>query len=113
MYKYRNNLKLFIFWGVICLLANVVCTASTPYDGDQSFWVGWVQQLIDGGFGGFKKEARVESNCSPLPPSVDKLSSMKWIVMPKSFNSIRVLKRSSFFRHSAFMEDARMRSMLP
>ncbi len=54
MYKYRNNLKLFIFWGVICLLANVVCTASTPYDGDQSFWVGWVQQLIDGGFGGFK-----------------------------------------------------------
>lgn len=47
-------MKLFIFWGTICLLANVVCTASTPYDGDQSFWVGWVQQLMDGGFGGFK-----------------------------------------------------------
>ena len=54
MYNYRNNLKLFILWGTICLLANVICTASTPYDGDQSFWVGWVQQLIDGGFGGFK-----------------------------------------------------------
>ena len=53
MYKFRNNLKLFILWGTICLLANVICTASTPYDGDQSFWVGWVRQLMDGGFGGF------------------------------------------------------------
>lgn len=54
MYKYRNNLKLFIFWGVACVLANVICTAGSAYDGDQSFWVGWTRQLIDGGFGGFK-----------------------------------------------------------
>lgn len=54
IYKYRNNLKLFVIWGIACLLANVICTAFTAYDGDQSFWVGWTQQLMDGGFGGFK-----------------------------------------------------------
>ena len=54
MYKYRNNLKLFIFWGIVCVLANVICSVGSAYDGDQSFWVGWTQQLIDGGFGGFK-----------------------------------------------------------
>ena len=53
MYKYRNNLKLFIFWGIICLLANVVCTAGSAYDGDQGYWSGWVQQLMNKGFGGF------------------------------------------------------------
>ena len=53
MYKYRNNLKLFIFWGVICLFANVICTAANSYDGDQGYWAGWVQQLMDKGFGGF------------------------------------------------------------
>lgn len=53
MYKYRNNLKLFLFWGIICLLANIVCTAGSAYDGDQGYWAGWVQQLMDRGFGGF------------------------------------------------------------
>lgn len=53
MYKYRNNLKLFVFWGIICLLANVLCTAAASYDGDQGYWAGWVQQLVDKGFGGF------------------------------------------------------------
>ena len=54
LYKYRNNLKLFVFWGIVCVLANVICSAGSAYDGDQSFWVGWTRQLIDGGFGGFK-----------------------------------------------------------
>ena len=40
MYKYRNNLKLFLFWGIICLLANIVCTAGSAYDGDQGYWAG-------------------------------------------------------------------------
>ena len=53
MYKYRNNLKLFLFWGIFCLLANIVCTAGSAYDGDQGYWAGWVQQLMDRGFGGF------------------------------------------------------------
>lgn len=53
MYKYRNNLKLFLFWGIVCLLANVICTAGAAYDGDQGYWAGWVQQLMDRGFGGF------------------------------------------------------------
>lgn len=53
MYKYRNNLKLFLLWGMLCLLANVVCTAGSAYDGDQGYWAGWVQQLIDKGIGGF------------------------------------------------------------
>ena len=39
---------------MICLLANILCTYAEGYDGDQSFWVGWTQQLVDGGFGNFK-----------------------------------------------------------
>jgi len=60
MYKYHNNLKLFLLWGIVCLLANVVCSAGSAYDGDQGYWVGWIQQLMDKGFGGF------EGNYPPL-----------------------------------------------
>lgn len=49
-----TNLRTFLFWGIICVVANLFCTLSAPYDGDQSFWVGWVQSLIDGGLGNFR-----------------------------------------------------------
>lgn len=50
----RNTRNTFVFWGLVCLLANILCTYAEGYDGDQSFWVGWTQQLVDGGFGNFK-----------------------------------------------------------
>ena len=50
----KRNVNTFVFWGIICLLANILCTFADGYDGDQSFWVGWTQQLVDGGFGNFK-----------------------------------------------------------
>ena len=50
----KRNVNTFVFWGMICLLANILCTYAEGYDGDQSFWVGWTQQLVDGGFGNFK-----------------------------------------------------------
>ena len=50
----KRNVNTFVFWGVICLLANILCTYAEGYDGDQSFWVGWTQQLVDGGFGNFR-----------------------------------------------------------
>lgn len=49
-----SNLKTFVFWGLICVVANLFCTLSAPYDGDQSFWVGWVQSLIDDGLANFR-----------------------------------------------------------
>ena len=49
-----SNLKTFVFWGLICVVANLFCTLSAPYDGDQSFWVGWVQSLMDGGLANFR-----------------------------------------------------------
>lgn len=54
MYKYAKDVKFFLLWGTVCVLANLLCTFGNSYDGDQSFWVGWVQQLMDGGFGNFK-----------------------------------------------------------
>ena len=54
MYRYRDNLKMFILWGTVCVVVNILCSFGSSYDGDQSFWVGWVQQLIEGGFGNFK-----------------------------------------------------------
>lgn len=54
MYRYAKDVKVFLLWGTLCILANLICTLGSAYDGDQSFWVGWVQQLIDGGFGNFK-----------------------------------------------------------
>lgn len=50
----KRNVNTFVFWGIICLLANILCTYADGYDGDQSFWAGWTQQLVDGGFGNFK-----------------------------------------------------------
>ena len=47
-------MKTFVFWGLICVVANLFCTLSAPYDGDQSFWVGWVQSLMDGGLANFR-----------------------------------------------------------
>ena len=83
MYKYRSNLKLFLFWGTLCLLANIICTFAKPYDGDQSFWAGWIQQLIDKGFGGF------EGNYPPLYVFwlwvVAKIHSIFGIVVGKTF----------------------------
>lgn len=49
-----SNLKTFVFWGIICVIANLFCTLSAPYDGDQSYWVGWVQSLIDSGLSNFR-----------------------------------------------------------
>ena len=54
MYKYAKDAKFFLLWGSLCVLANILLTFGSSYDGDQSFWVGWVQQLMDGGFGNFK-----------------------------------------------------------
>lgn len=50
----RNTRNTFVFWGLICLLANILCTYAEGYDGDQSFWAGWSHQLVNGGFGNFK-----------------------------------------------------------
>ena len=47
MYRYAKDVKVFLLWGTLCILANLICTLGSAYDGDQSFWVGWVQQLID------------------------------------------------------------------
>lgn len=49
-----SNLKTFVFWGLICVVANLFCTLSAPYDGDQSFWVGWVQSIKDAGLANFR-----------------------------------------------------------
>lgn len=49
-----NQTRTFIFWGIVCVIANLFCTLSAPYDGDQSYWVGWVQSLMDGGFENFR-----------------------------------------------------------
>ncbi len=54
LYRYRNNLKTFLLWGTLCLLANILCSAGTAYDGDQGYWADWVKQLMNDGFGGFK-----------------------------------------------------------
>lgn len=54
MWNSSKNVRLFVTWGVLCVIVNVLCTYASAYDGDQSFWVGWVQQLMDHGFGGFK-----------------------------------------------------------
>lgn len=51
--KCQGDFRLFLFWGTLCIFANVICTASTSYDGDQGYWSGWVQQLMNRGFGGF------------------------------------------------------------
>lgn len=48
------NLKTFVFWGLICVIANLFCTLSAPYDGDQGYWVGWVQSLMDNGIAKFR-----------------------------------------------------------
>lgn len=51
--KYKENRKLFVFWGLLCVLANFLCSFGLPYDGDQSYWAGWVQSIVDGGMGNF------------------------------------------------------------
>lgn len=48
-----SNLKTFVFWGLVCVVANLFCTLSAPYDGDQSYWVGWVQSLSKDGIAKF------------------------------------------------------------
>ncbi len=48
--KYEKNKKLFIFWALLCVAANILCSFGEPYDGDQSYWAGWIQQIVDGGF---------------------------------------------------------------
>ena len=32
MYKYRDNLRLFLFWGVICAVANILCTFASAFE---------------------------------------------------------------------------------
>ena len=49
-----TNIRTFVLWGFICVIANLFCTLSSAYDGDQSFWLGWIQSLIDSGVGGFR-----------------------------------------------------------
>lgn len=49
-----SNLKTFVFWGIVCVIANLFCTLSAAYDGDQSYWVGWVQSLIDADLSKFR-----------------------------------------------------------
>ena len=96
-YKYRNNLKLFIFWGVICLLANVICTAANSYDGDQGYWAGWVQQLMDKGFGGF------DGNYPPLYVLwlwvVAKVHSLFGVAVGKTFFLKFICLWPIFFSH--------------
>jgi Gpi18-like mannosyltransferase len=54
MVKTICNPKNFILWGLLCVAANLILTFALPYDGDQSFWVGWIGQLQEGGFGNFQ-----------------------------------------------------------
>ncbi|MDD7299395.1 NPCBM/NEW2 domain-containing protein [Fibrobacter intestinalis] len=53
MYKYRDNLRLFLFWGVICAVANILCTFASAFESDQGYWVGWIKKLMEEGFAGF------------------------------------------------------------
>jgi Gpi18-like mannosyltransferase len=52
--KFICDPRNFILWGLLCVFANLVFTIALPYDGDQSFWVGWIGQLLEGGFGNFQ-----------------------------------------------------------
>ena len=102
IYKYRNNLKLFCLWGTICLLANVVFTSVSAYDGDQSFWVGWTQQLMDHGFGGF------QGNYPPLYVFwlwvVAQVHSLFGLVAGKTFFLKFICLWPVFFSHLFFVD---------
>lgn len=50
----KNQAKtLFIVWGMLCILANLLCTNASAFGGDQGYWADWVKKLADGGFGRF------------------------------------------------------------
>lgn len=50
LFKYGKTKKLFLFWGLLCVLFNVLCTFGDAYSEDQKYWCIWIQSLLDGGF---------------------------------------------------------------
>ncbi|MCQ2090079.1 MAG: NPCBM/NEW2 domain-containing protein [Fibrobacter sp.] len=54
MYSEKDRTNLFVFWGTICLLANILLTFANPYGPDQNFWANWLRQLVEGGLGNLK-----------------------------------------------------------
>lgn len=48
--KKNQSTTLFIVWGALCLLANLLCTNASAFGGDQGYWADWIKKLADGGF---------------------------------------------------------------
>ena len=48
--RWDDKTRLFLIWGVLCLLANLFCTEANAFGGDQNYWVDWVKKLASGGF---------------------------------------------------------------
>jgi len=54
MYLEKKSSNLFVFWGFVCLLANILLTFANSYSCDQGFWSNWIQQITKDGLGGLK-----------------------------------------------------------
>lgn len=54
MYLQKKSTNLFVFWGLICLLANILLTFANSFSCDQGFWSNWIQQITKDGLGGLK-----------------------------------------------------------
>lgn len=48
--KTNQSTKLFLIWGSLCFLANILCTNASAFGGDQGYWADWIQKLANGGF---------------------------------------------------------------
>lgn len=51
--KKTDATKLFLIWGTLCLLANILCTNASAFGGDQGYWADWIQKLANGGIENF------------------------------------------------------------
>ena len=58
--KKNQATTLFLVWGTLCLLANILCTNASAFGGDQGYWADWIKKLADGGF------ERFNGNYPPL-----------------------------------------------
>jgi|GEM_PF-856676 len=43
----------FVFYAILTVIANLVCTLAASFGGDQNYWLDWVTYLKDSGFHGF------------------------------------------------------------
>ena len=58
--KKNQATTLFLIWGTLCLLANILCSNAAAFGGDQGYWADWVKKLAEGGF------ERFNGNYPPL-----------------------------------------------